>query len=448
MKEQTRKDMQQKLADYRQPAPDISWSELETALAANRKPNRIPMWARLTAAAAVVLVVAGLGWQLLKTDNHTNEQEKTASTAISSTNDSTEETTAQDETQQAATEQDEDDGLSPLQDRIHEPRLVARVENMTENHEDETAASAVGTENADAAGVVDSHDETEQPTPQDHQTAEQQDVVNTEKKPPIKQHVVDPSMLQRRLAAQKNRLTAKVYYSNSFSDFNSMTAVPQPEMAYAATFYVNLNDSNSMDNASSKEMAAASGINGNQHAENGPLPKRAPNAVNKEHADHHQPIRLGLSVRYQLTNRWSVETGLTYTYLSSDIKQKYADNPFLFMKEQKLHYIGIPVNAEYMLWENKHFNVYASAGATVEKMVKGRRESKNSSQTEKVSIHPLQFSLNCAAGAELKLGNTFSIYAEPGLAYYFDNHSNVPTYYQDKPLGFNMNLGVRIKFRH
>ena len=64
MKEQTRKDMQQKLADYRQPAPEISWAELEKALAANRRSKAVPIWGKLLATAAAVLLVAGLGWQL------------------------------------------------------------------------------------------------------------------------------------------------------------------------------------------------------------------------------------------------------------------------------------------------------------------------------------------------------------------------------------------------
>ena len=50
-------------------------------------------------------------------------------------------------------------------------------------------------------------------------------------------------------------------------------------------------------------------------------------------------------------------------------------------------------------------------------------------------------------GAELKLDNRFNIYAEPGLSYYFDNKSSVPTIYQDKPLNFNLNIGIRINIK-
>ena len=62
MKEQTKKEIQQKLADYRQPAPEVSWAELEKALAANRKAKAVVMWPKRLAAAAVVLLMVGFGW--------------------------------------------------------------------------------------------------------------------------------------------------------------------------------------------------------------------------------------------------------------------------------------------------------------------------------------------------------------------------------------------------
>jgi hypothetical protein len=41
-----------------------------------------------------------------------------------------------------------------------------------------------------------------------------------------------------------------------------------------------------------------------------------PPAITSEH--HRRPMRMGLSVRYRLTPRWSLQSGLIYSYLSSD----------------------------------------------------------------------------------------------------------------------------------
>ena len=35
------------------------------------------------------------------------------------------------------------------------------------------------------------------------------------------------------------------------------------------------------------------------------------------------------------------------------------------------------------------------------------------------------------------------VYVEPGVSYYFDDRSPLSTIYKEKPLNFNLNLGVR-----
>lgn len=62
---------------------------------------------------------------------------------------------------------------------------------------------------------------------------------------------------------------------------------------------------------------------------------------------HHQPISFGLSVRKGLAKGFSLETGLTYTLLSSDAKLAGEDQQI----EQKLHYVGIPLRANWNFFD-------------------------------------------------------------------------------------------------
>ena len=55
--------------------------------------------------------------------------------------------------------------------------------------------------------------------------------------------------------------------------------------------------------------------------------------------DHKQPLSFGFSVRKGLARGFSVETGLTYTYLASDVKFVESSEKV----SQKLHYLGIPL---------------------------------------------------------------------------------------------------------
>ena len=59
----------------------------------------------------------------------------------------------------------------------------------------------------------------------------------------------------------------------------------------------------------------------------------------------------------------------------------------------------------------------------------------------------MKHSVNGAFGLEYKLIDLLSIYAEPGVGYYFDNGSTLSTFYQDKPFSFNLNLGLRFNLK-
>ena len=68
-------------------------------------------------------------------------------------------------------------------------------------------------------------------------------------------------------------------------------------------------------------------------------------------------------------------------------------------------------------------------------------------ETEKIKINPLQCSVNAAAGIQLNLLSRMGIYAKPGISYYFDNSSSVETIYKEKPLNFNLEIGIRFSFK-
>ena len=84
--------------------------------------------------------------------------------------------------------------------------------------------------------------------------------------------------------------------------------------------------------------------------------------------DHKQPLSFGVSVRKNLAKGFSVESGLTYTYLASDVRYEGSSEKI----SQKLHYIGIPVRANWNFVDTKNFTMYVSAGGAIEKCVYGK----------------------------------------------------------------------------
>ena len=170
----------------------------------------------------------------------------------------------------------------------------------------------------------------------------------------------------------------------------------------------------------------------------------------KTEYDHHLPIRIGLSVAYALTDRLSISSGLTYTRLSSDIKDASRESKYI--GEQRLHYVGIPVNVSYKVASFRWLGLYGTAGVLAEKCVSGTTDegyvennTMKYTNTQDISSKPLQMSVNAGVGIQFDIIDNVGIYAEPGLSYYFDDGSALQTIYKEKPLNFNLNVGVRFK---
>ena len=174
-------------------------------------------------------------------------------------------------------------------------------------------------------------------------------------------------------------------------------------------------------------------------------------AVNSD-IKHRLPVRAGISVVYNLNDRFGIESGLSYTNLTSDIKE--GSGSHYYSAVQRLHYIGLPLNVKYRIWSWKSLDFYASGGGLVEKCVAATLNCdyfidnhKNGGNDESISDRPWQFSVNASAGVQCNIVKSVGIYVEPGISYYFDDGSQLRTIYKDKPLNFNLNLGVRFLFQ-
>lgn len=168
----------------------------------------------------------------------------------------------------------------------------------------------------------------------------------------------------------------------------------------------------------------------------------------KKTVKHHQPIKFGISFRYNLKPRWNIQTGLTYSYLLSEFSEEYTHQSE--QTKQKLHYMGIPVQVGYQVWKKKRFNSYIALGGQAEKLVSGKATTlcwQNNeywhSYTKSVSDNHLLFSALASIGAEYHLGHTVSLYAEPSVHYYFKNGSGLENHYTKQPLNFNLTIGLR-----
>ena len=166
--------------------------------------------------------------------------------------------------------------------------------------------------------------------------------------------------------------------------------------------------------------------------------------------NHRVPVTVGVGVQYELTNRWALETGVTYTYLHSTGK---SEGVFTYTTTQQLHYVGVPLSASYKFIDANRFEMYARAGGAVERAVSAKRiqtigtadDNVSNSTTQKIDRQGVQLSTSVAVGAELKLSRHIGLYAEAGAGYFFDNNQPL-SYRTEHPLSLTLQAGARFHF--
>ena len=146
---------------------------------------------------------------------------------------------------------------------------------------------------------------------------------------------------------------------------------------------------------------------------------------------------LGFSVRKQITKKIALESGLIYTFLSSDIS--FCDNEnTTYILPQKLHYLGIPFSISVIFFEKSRWQLYSSVGFMIEHNIHASLGNKA------FSINEWQWSVNGALGLQYNLNKHLGVYTEPRRNYYFDDYSGVPSVRTVSPWDLNLQLGLRV----
>lgn len=177
----------------------------------------------------------------------------------------------------------------------------------------------------------------------------------------------------------------------------------------------------------------------------------ASNAPVKTDINHHLPVSFGFSVSKRLNDRFSLQSGLVYTYLTSDWK---TDGTYTGEFKQKLHYVGIPLSVVYKIAQWDKFVLYASGGGMGEVNVAGKvnakmfspEHTKMQESTEHIRMKQWLWSVRGNVGVSYPLVRFVNVFAETGASYYFDNGSDIETIRSEKPFNVDFQLGFRFGF--
>jgi hypothetical protein len=156
-------------------------------------------------------------------------------------------------------------------------------------------------------------------------------------------------------------------------------------------------------------------------------------------SQHGLPLSAKLIVRRNLHARWAVESGLNFTYLTT--RYKWNKNS----ADQRLYYLGIPLNAVYYVVSKPNWNIYASVGGMVEKGIYATIDRSDKTATSRVDMKGLQWSVNGGIGATYKLYRGLGMFFEPQFGYFFDN-GQPESIRTEWPVSFGLGIGLRFSF--
>lgn len=149
---------------------------------------------------------------------------------------------------------------------------------------------------------------------------------------------------------------------------------------------------------------------------------------------HGFPLRIGLSARIPLAQRWSVTTGLDYSRYLSRFSYTLSGE-----KVQMAHYLGIPVRLDWSLASGRWLDVYLGGGLEADYCLGATLAG------ERIDKDGFGFSLLGAGGIQLNLTKQIGLYLEPQVSWTIPSQGQLlQTYRSDNPLMFSLAGGLRI----
>ena len=404
MTENWKQQLQQKMDSLEKPAPELSWSELDKALKARatnahaRKATIVPLWTRRIASAAAVALIAIAGARLLFVSEEGNRIDSEVQESYTSL-------------------QADKKPTKPLKERLENLRELA----VAEKAKAESIAQSLDTDEEKTAELPEAEEKKE--------TVEKKVEKAASKAKANSDDYSYMALTEQTTVAKKKKdnsgLVADLHVQGLMGANNSRNGL--------ATMGMLMSDAPTYSNDGTQIQGIAY-----------PLMTLKSRELSY---DHDLPIKVGVSLRYNIDERWSIVTGINYSYLHSTFKVNENSNHH---GSQKLHYIGIPLAASFNIWKNDQLKLYITAGGTAEKLLKGYMNEilpSGNEENSTLSEKRMQWSMQGAAGMEYDITPSLGIYIEPGVSHHFDNHSDIQNIYKDKPWNFSLNLGFRLNLK-
>ena len=148
---------------------------------------------------------------------------------------------------------------------------------------------------------------------------------------------------------------------------------------------------------------------------------------------HRMPLVVGLSVKFPITEKIGITTGLEYSLYSSSFSYPFGE------KTQLVHYLGVPVRIDWTLVSSRWLDAYLGAGIKGDLCVGATLDGKS------IGKDGPAFRLLGAGGIQFNATRNFSLFVEPEISWTLPSERRVlSTYSSEHPWMFTVASGIRI----
>mgnify|MGYP002856945944 FL=1 len=420
--------LRERMADYEAAAPEGLWDDIEQSLP-SRQAKTIPLWLRLVGSAAMIIFVAGIGWWLWQERNPNQTLSQNERLRVGERSSGNRQKTLAKARNNArwpkVIENRRPKGkskamamISPYRESCAKRILCQEIPVSRTGMRTDTLSQSEATERNRFFSTLSLSKATEK-NPNQHILKTNRLKENISDKTPIKKYeiVLEAEQTSPNHSGKKD-ISIGIMADNgllAYTHINGVQMNSEMSKQYDYSDYLPTRAS-----APSDEIIWLTDYEEEQH--------------------HYRPVSLGLSVDYPITPLWSIQTGIVYTYLHSDFKNKMGQ--ISINTEQKLHYIGIPLIVKYNILRRHQWKAYINIGTEIDFNIYAKSETEGI-ETQIKKDHA-QWSMGGAIGIEYDIIPELGLYAEPGYRYYFNNGSNIQNYFKDQPHNWSIQFCLRL----
>jgi hypothetical protein len=158
---------------------------------------------------------------------------------------------------------------------------------------------------------------------------------------------------------------------------------------------------------------------------------------------HLTPITIGVRISKEIAPSWSVESGLQYNLLRAEIT--HTVGLWSYVQNVRAGYLSIPVAVNYNFMRMNRAGMYVSGGLSLDIPVSASINSDVTSEHKRLN-YPLSVSPGIGLGFEYRMTSSSMLFVQPTLNYHMMKKSEYPLLWQDKPVTFELPVGIRFSW--